>query len=478
MIIKRSVAITFLVAFLLLSYIYISPYSKDVTSEYSSYELSERTVSESNQKRIDYIDDRGNITVALDMGYSTRTIQNNTGVTIESYYDPSGNPVMCVDGYYSKKTEFNENNESVYITYLDNNNDPVMIPAGYAREKNIYNEQGKKEKVLYYDELNNPICSIEGFGKKYEYNEEGRIKQITYLDEFGNPMITDNGYAIVLRSFYSSDGPENGKIEKEFYFDTQGEPIALRLGQYGIYHIYNEAGENTGLTYLDANGNPMETKKGYSTIIREYQGSSYTEKYYDINGRPYRLAEGQYGTKKEKGRTTYINSEGKEQLNIKLLLYNQPRIIIFITLIILIVSANVDKRTNILLCIIYFVAIIYMTLLYRESGSSTNNLEVLSAYKRILIDDEVRSGIIKNIWLFIPLGGILYRICANKKVLIIPLFLSLLIELFQYFTNTGWCELDDVINNTLGGLIGFISTSFILNIKHRIVVSNNGILMR
>lgn len=55
-----------------------------------------------------------------------------------------------------------------------------------------------------------------------------------------------------------------------------------------------------------------------------------------------------------------------------------------------------------------------------------------------------------NILLFIPLGFLLGR----KQAIAIGLLLSAGIELTQFVFRLGVCELDDVLNNTIGAAIG------------------------
>ena len=57
---------------------------------------------------------------------------------------------------------------------------------------------------------------------------------------------------------------------------------------------------------------------------------------------------------------------------------------------------------------------------------------------------------INNIWLFVPFGIGLYVIFRKKRVWVVALGLSLVIELIQYFTGLGILELDDLFGNTLG----------------------------
>ena len=60
------------------------------------------------------------------------------------------------------------------------------------------------------------------------------------------------------------------------------------------------------------------------------------------------------------------------------------------------------------------------------------------------------NNIIQNILLFIPLGFLI----GGKREIIAGLLLSIGIELTQYIAVLGYCELDDVLNNTIGAAIG------------------------
>lgn len=102
---------------------------------------------------------------------------------------------------------------------------------------------------------------------------------------------------------------------------------------------------------------------------------------------------------------------------------------------------------------------------------------IFASYKYFFVDGEKRADVLKNIWLFIPFGAILYRLSPQKTVLLIPLALSALIEGIQYYTGTGFCELDDVISNCFGGWVGFESAKllgslFFRNIHDQKKISN------
>lgn len=90
---------------------------------------------------------------------------------------------------------------------------------------------------------------------------------------------------------------------------------------------------------------------------------------------------------------------------------------------------------------------------------------------------ELLPEIIMNIVGFIPLGfliGVSYQNLKWWQIILIGFFVSLSIEIIQYFFKLGIAEFDDVFNNTLGVAIGytlFSLTHFLLN-KIRLNNSN------
>ena len=60
-----------------------------------------------------------------------------------------------------------------------------------------------------------------------------------------------------------------------------------------------------------------------------------------------------------------------------------------------------------------------------------------------------------NILFFIPYGLLFPWKDSWKRVFVTALVLSVFIEFSQFIFNLGWCEVDDVISNTLGAMIGW-----------------------
>lgn len=118
-----------------------------------------------------------------------------------------------------------------------------------------------------------------------------------------------------------------------------------------------------------------------------------------------------------------------------------------------------QKRITIFLFGAYSIFIVYYTLLSRNIGE-THRIEMrfMWAYQEMFAGDPAwKEDIwynIGNIVFFVPFG--FFHPNQNwKAILISGAVFSLLIEIIQYVGCLGLCELDDLICNSLGALIGF-----------------------
>ena len=106
--------------------------------------------------------------------------------------------------------------------------------------------------------------------------------------------------------------------------------------------------------------------------------------------------------------------------------------------------------------------ILYMTLLTREPSADHKNMLLYPFWEYVNLfqhfDLNHAHDIILNIALFIPFG-ISAPLCFSKmrKYKHMALCAALVsggIELIQLVFHLGWCEVDDVFNNTVGACIG------------------------
>ncbi|OUP50089.1 VanZ family protein [Lachnoclostridium sp. An181] len=126
---------------------------------------------------------------------------------------------------------------------------------------------------------------------------------------------------------------------------------------------------------------------------------------------------------------------------------------------------RVLNAKTIAVCVVfggYMGALFALTLSGREIGSAKKSFEwePLWSYREAIFEGSRPLGIeiVSNILLFVPFGilmPIFFRSYEKVKAIVkAAAFLSLAIEVFQGITAIGLFEIDDVINNVLGTLIG------------------------
>ncbi|RZK38702.1 MAG: VanZ family protein [Hymenobacter sp.] len=74
-----------------------------------------------------------------------------------------------------------------------------------------------------------------------------------------------------------------------------------------------------------------------------------------------------------------------------------------------------------------------------------------------------------NILLFIPLPFVifsLFKIKSNKTILLVALGLSAFIEFTQYAFKIGVADIDDILLNVLGAIVGIVSLRICRHIQH------------
>lgn len=143
------------------------------------------------------------------------------------------------------------------------------------------------------------------------------------------------------------------------------------------------------------------------------------------------------------------------------------------------VSQKIVKRIFLLFFCVYIVGVLSITVFMRESGESMQfEWNVLGAFQRAFQITEgklhytTRDNIIElalNITLFVPFGFLLSGIKKTRKwywnIIAMEMIMSFLIETIQYFLCLGQGELADVINNSLGVVIGVTAHNLLMKRK-------------
>ena len=422
---------------------------------------------ENNIQRADYYDQYGKITFASDKQYASRIRTTENKSVVEEYFDENGKPSKQKSGHFAALYEYDEEGHIIKISYLGNKHEPVYISSGYSIIKYEYNGNGKIEIESYYDIDGKPV-KTKSFGNEChrEYDENGNNIKTVYMDETGKPIVTAQGFSIRKMSYYD-DGISKGKIKCDFFYDNNDRPIKSATGQFGTYYEYDQYGRVKKKISIDQYGKPMINSYGYCSVnyTYYYDDTVESEKYYDTNGNPVQLSEGQYGIKHIEEKTILLDKQGKEKINLKILLYNSDWIVIISALMLIIISSLVEKKTNKIFLVVYLCFVLYMTIYRKNNVGLEQTITALRSYRYFFSDAAVRRGIVFNILLFMPIGSILYRIVPFKILVIILAVISVTIEAIQYFAIIGECALDDVISNVCGGIIGYIFSKCINNIK-------------
>ena len=118
------------------------------------------------------------------------------------------------------------------------------------------------------------------------------------------------------------------------------------------------------------------------------------------------------------------------------------------------------KSVFLMLLVEYVFLMFCSTVICRDSHPETTRLELTPFWN---YHDVLLSGkpmhyweVILNIVLYSPIGFLLGGICKRvSSTIMICVFLSVVTEGLQLLLHRGLCETDDVINNTLGSLLGY-----------------------
>ena len=424
----------------------------------NSAELSEEETSTEDYVRTDYLDSEGNISFAGDKGYATVIKTKQDGyVVLEQYFDEKGKLTVLPAGY-AQIFRVYEGDLNIEIIYLDVRNKPVVVSSGYDTIRRTYTEAGKADIDTYWIG-DKQIRRKEGYWQYQRiYDESNRICEVRYLDLEGNPVRNTSGYALIRRTHIAP-------ATIDMYFDEDLKPAASTLGQYGEM---TETVDGTVITtYLDAAGEPDNTIRGYAIVKREGTRTLY----YDKDGNPVTIGRSQYGIEKVNGQNVYLDADGERMFRIDNILNTRPYLVLVFGVLMTVAAIVVRGKAKAVFLIFYIIFIGIMTIAFRESGDRRAVFEVFKSYRQFMVSSTIRQDILNNIWLFVPLGAALYD-PKHRLRWFWAVLLSVGIEVLQYFTGIGVCELDDVFSNGLGAIIGYV-TAHGLGVFKRTLVAEN-----
>ena len=133
---------------------------------------------------------------------------------------------------------------------------------------------------------------------------------------------------------------------------------------------------------------------------------------------------------------------------------------------------RIIQNSFLFLVIIFYLVILFLMLFFKRPPGSLRSVNIIPfqvirdlSSSNIVTRVFAPSNLLGNIVLFIPFGVYLTLFNRDKRVLTnlkwISLF-SLLAEIIQYIFAIGVSDIDDIILNSIGGLIGIIVYKILL----------------
>lgn len=125
-----------------------------------------------------------------------------------------------------------------------------------------------------------------------------------------------------------------------------------------------------------------------------------------------------------------------------------------------------DKITKVtkLLFTIYLIALVWIILfklsLSFEDLGHMRSINLIPFNESLVLNNKLDfSEIIMNVIIFMPLGIYIGILCPNRSAgrkIFLFFLVSLLCEVFQYILGVGASDITDIINNTVGGIVGLL----------------------
>ena len=122
------------------------------------------------------------------------------------------------------------------------------------------------------------------------------------------------------------------------------------------------------------------------------------------------------------------------------------------------------KKITSILFIVYFMMLTWIIVFKMELSMSNlvaeRSINLIPFKESVIVNGKVSfSEIINNAIVFIPIGVFTAMLADNWtfiKMAAVPFGISLFYEITQYIFAVGACDVTDLINNTLGGIVGIL----------------------
>jgi eukaryotic-like serine/threonine-protein kinase len=215
-------------------------------------------------------------------------------------YDNRGNLVkeVCLrsDGQPigSGEIKYDKDDRLIEEMYFDRAGRPAPEPDDGAFRLTLTRDaEGNVTETAFFDENGKPTLGFNGFHKAIsKFDSGGHEIRTEFRDKDGKLVAIEGGYAAVEREY----DPRGNEVRTS-YFGIDNRPVANRNEGFAIKQTsFDACGRETESKFLDKNGHPVRSNKGYAQIKKTYDdsnnvvGETYLDQ--DEKERPIRSVEG------------------------------------------------------------------------------------------------------------------------------------------------------------------------------------------
>ena len=174
--------------------------------------------------------------------------------------------------------------------YLDAEGNETTKEEAAVIEQEEVDEAGQVVAVSFTDpDGNSVIFPAAGFAKAaYTYDENGWINSECYFGTDGERIALENGVSGIL----TVNGDNQKYPLEQVYLDVDDKPVINKdLGYARVTRGLDEEGRIVLVSFFDADGSLVVTPSGYAIVAREYndKNEKIKEAYFDAEENPIAL---------------------------------------------------------------------------------------------------------------------------------------------------------------------------------------------
>lgn len=211
---------------------------------------------------------------------------NERGTMVfEKYLTEDGRVTRGEEGYSIGQVTCDENGNYIQCQLFDETEQLCNSKEGWAEVEYSYDEKGFCTSQKFFDVQGLPAYDKDGCHEmRLEYDKNGRLCGLSFWDTDSKLLYIQAFSGASVR--HKLD--DSGKRLERWWYDAQGNPTCnVEFGVYGVRWKYDKNGYMSTESYLDTQGKPMMSKKGYASCSCTYDqnGNPVRYEFYDVTGK-------------------------------------------------------------------------------------------------------------------------------------------------------------------------------------------------